>query len=205
MFTAAPHPAGLQPPPAFTVTIATTWVYQGFEGKGGQGLSSVQWRNQICSLPRQQLWRLMSSRKGVCGASCLGAAVTRAKICCPHPLWRRLSPTDLETFLSAESRRFYLPAWMSWNIRGCEMLDLFQGTLGQSVCSLLICLFLPFFSRTSEASPQVVAYFTVAMATAHGKPRETKKKKKKRNPSLTFRGAAPWTSVGDFSFAKCVF
>lgn len=107
MFTAALHPAGLQPPPAFTVTIATTWVYQGFEGKGGQGLSSVQWRNQICSLPRQQLWRLMSSRRGVCGASCLGAAVTRAKICCPHPLWRRLSLTDLETFLSAESRRFF--------------------------------------------------------------------------------------------------
>ena len=60
------------------------------------------------------------------------------------------------------------------------MLDLFQATLGQSVCSLLICLFLPF---TSEESPQVVAYFTVAMATAHGKPRvfdggEEEKKKK---------------------------
>lgn len=68
------------------------------------------------------------------------------------------------------------------------MLDLFQGTLGQSVCSLLICLFLPFFSRTSEASPQVVAYFTVAMATAHGKPRETKKKKKRETLHLPLEG-----------------
>lgn len=67
-----------------------------------------------------------------------------------------------------------------------------------------------FFSYTSEASPQVVAYFTVAMATAHGKPRvfdEGEKKKKKKTgkkPSLTFRRAAPWMSVGGFSFAKCV-
>lgn len=43
---------------------------QGLWGEGGQGLSAVQWRNQICSLPRQQLWRLMSSRRGICGASC---------------------------------------------------------------------------------------------------------------------------------------
>lgn len=46
------------------------------------------------------------------------------------------------------------------------MLDFFQS---QSVHSLLICLFLPFSFFTSEVSPQVVAYFTVAMATAHEK------------------------------------
>ena len=46
------------------------------------------------------------------------------------------------------------------------MLDFFQG---QSVHSLLICVFSPFSFFTSEVSPQVVAYFTVAMATALGK------------------------------------
>lgn len=48
------------------------------------------------------------------------------------------------------------------------MLDLFHGTPCESVCSLLIRLFFAFL--TSDVSPQVVAYFTVAMATAHGKP-----------------------------------
>ena len=211
MFTAALHPAGLQPPPAFTVTIATTWVYQGFEGKGGQGLSSVQWRNQICSLPRQQLWRLMSSRRGVCGASCLGAAVTRAKICCPHPLWRRLSLTDLETFLSAESRRFFFVFFLSacvnvlkhqrlWNVGFIPGYS--RSVRLQSVDLSLFAFFLSYIR--SEPTGGRLLY------CSHGNcPRKTKrdgeKKKKERNPSLTFRGAAPWTSVGDFSFAKCVF
>lgn len=62
-----------------------------------------------------------------------------------------------------------------------------------------------FFAFTSEASPQVVAYFTVAMATAHGKPRVFDgEEEEKKTPSLTFRGAAPWRSVGGFSLAKCV-
>lgn len=69
-----------------------------------------------------------------------------------------------------------------------EMLDLFQGTPGQSVCSLLICLFLPFFflSFTSEASPQVVAYFTVAMATAHGKPRVFDREEEEKKKPFTY-------------------
>lgn len=70
--------------------------------------------------------------------------------------------------------------------------------------SLLICLFLPFSSFTSEGSPQVVAYFTVAMTTAHGKPRVFGGEEEEKNPLLTFRGAAPWLSVCGYSFAKCV-
>lgn len=46
-----------------------------------------------------------------------------------------------------------------------------------------------FFSRrfTSEASPQVVAYFAVAMATAHGKPRVLGRKEKEKKKRKTFR------------------
>ncbi len=53
----------------------------------------------------------------------------------------------------------------------------------------------------------MVAYFTVAMATAHGKPRvfdREEEEEEKKPPSLTFRGAAPWRSVGGFFLAKCV-
>lgn len=42
---------------------------------------------------------------------------------------------------------------MSWNITGFEMLDLFQGTFGQSVCGLVICLFLPFFLLYIRSKP----------------------------------------------------
>lgn len=91
------------------------------------------------------------------------------------------------------------------------MLDLFQGALGQSVCSLLICLFLPFFSLLHITSEPTGGWL---LFRSHGncprkKPRvfdgEEEEEEKKRNPSLTFGGAAPWTSVGGFSFAKRVF
>lgn len=49
----------------------------------------------------------------------------------------------------------------------------------------------------------MVAYFAVAMATAHGKPRvlgrKEKEKKRKKDLSLTFRRAATWMCVGGFA------
>lgn len=51
----------------------------------------------------------------------------------------------------------------------------------------------------------MVAYFAVAMATAHGKPRVLgrKEKEKKKDLSLTFRRAATWMCVGGFACAEC--
>jgi len=61
------------------------------------------------------------------------------------------------------------------------MLDLFQGSITLQSVDLSL-FFLPSF--TSEASPQVVAYFTVAMATAHGKQAE--KEEEKNTTTFTY-------------------
>jgi len=91
--------------------------------------------------------------------------------------------------------------WMSWNISGSKMLDLFHGTLSLSVCSLLICLLLPFspYIRSKPTGGRL-------LYRSHGNcPQKAHSVWwRRRKPSITFRRAASRMSVGGFSVAKCV-
>lgn len=126
----------------------------------------------------------MSSRRRICGASCFGgvqAAMTRTKICCPLWLWlsdwSRDSPVCwIKMFSSACVN--VLKHHRIWNV---GFIPGYSRSI--SLRSGDLSLFAFFSFCTSEASPQVVAYFAVVMATAHGKPRvfggeEGKKKRK---------------------------
>lgn len=137
-----------------------------------KGLSSVERRKkkktQICSLPRQQLRRLMSSRRrglrGTGGGTGGYGVVSDPARMPPREPWpRKFPPADWRAVLSV-------------CVRACEVLGLFWEIPGQSADSSRLA----FVSFTSESSPQVVAYFGVAMATAHGNPSVVEKKGRKK-------------------------
>lgn len=89
-------------------------------------------------------------------------------------------------------RKFPPADWravLSVCVSACEVLGLFWEIPGQSADSSRLA----FVSFTSESSPQVVAYFGVAMATAHGNPSVVEKKGRKKN-QIKYK-SFEWTEV----------
>lgn len=111
----------------------------------------------------------MSSRRRGCGGTGGdggrgdGVVSDPARMLPREPSPRKFPPADWRAVLSV-------------CVSACEVLGLFWEIPGQSADSSRLA----FVSFTSESSPQVVAYFSVAMATAHGNPSVVEKKGRKK-------------------------
>lgn len=146
----------------FSVAMATTGDSQDFEGKEVKGLSSAQRRNQNLLFAETAALKIDVQQE----ASLRGGG---GALVVSDPAWKLLRKPSPRKLPPAESSRF-----PSVCASACEVVGLFSDIPGQSVDSSRLA----FFSFTSEASPQVVAYFSVAMATGHGNPTVAERKKK---------------------------